>query len=255
MFCAVGKNYKIGRKTRRKSFAFFAKNVKKHLINGNCTNKMYLHNSSTKEERRAHIVKGDRIMNKQTCSKQILAAVLVVAMLLCFAACAKTDNQSEQTETETSSVEFTFTRANFPRLNGSTAMVPLGQAIASVMLGETREEVQDLMNFSRTTQSYRTRCWITGSRTSLPEKPTFPARTTTMSMIRCLMPTETWWPSDGIRLTHCPSYVPDCTPRWRTPTFVTALSRTARSNSAALFNPTVTDKKTPCSDEQGVFAL
>ena len=34
-------------------------------------------------------------------------------------------------------------------------MVPLGQAIASVLLGETREEVSDLTNFSRTTQSYR----------------------------------------------------------------------------------------------------
>ena len=34
-------------------------------------------------------------------------------------------------------------------------MVPLGQAIASVLLGETREEVADLINFSRTTQSYR----------------------------------------------------------------------------------------------------
>ncbi|MBR5708859.1 MAG: substrate-binding domain-containing protein, partial [Oscillospiraceae bacterium] len=51
--------------------------------------------------------------------------------------------------------QFRFTRENFPRLNGSTAMVPLGQAIASVMLGETREEVADLTNFSRTTQSYR----------------------------------------------------------------------------------------------------
>ena len=51
--------------------------------------------------------------------------------------------------------QFVFTRSNFPRLNGSTAMVPLGQAIASVLLGETREEVADLIDFSRTTQSYR----------------------------------------------------------------------------------------------------
>jgi phosphate transport system substrate-binding protein len=38
-------------------------------------------------------------------------------------------------------------------------MVPLGQAIASVMLGETREQVADLTNFSRTTQSYRELMW------------------------------------------------------------------------------------------------
>ncbi len=51
--------------------------------------------------------------------------------------------------------QFRFTRENFPRLNGSTSTVPLGKAIASVLLGETREEVSDLISFSKTTQSYR----------------------------------------------------------------------------------------------------
>ena len=51
--------------------------------------------------------------------------------------------------------QFRFTRENFPRLNGSTATVPLGQAIASVLLGESREEVADLIQFSKTTQSFR----------------------------------------------------------------------------------------------------
>lgn len=50
---------------------------------------------------------------------------------------------------------FRFTRVNFPRLNGSTSTVPLGQAIAGVLLGESREEVTDLIQFSKTTQSYR----------------------------------------------------------------------------------------------------
>mgnify|MGYP000566778979 CR=1 FL=1 len=35
---------------------------------------------------------------------------------------------------------FVFTRDNLPRLDGSTSTVPLGQAIASVLLGESREE-------------------------------------------------------------------------------------------------------------------
>lgn len=48
-----------------------------------------------------------------------------------------------------------FTRENFPRLNGSTSTVPLGQAIASVLLGERRADVADLIRFSRTTQSFR----------------------------------------------------------------------------------------------------
>ena len=51
--------------------------------------------------------------------------------------------------------QFRFTRENFPRLNGSTSTVPLGKAMASVLLGETQEEVSDLISFSKTTQSYR----------------------------------------------------------------------------------------------------
>lgn len=50
---------------------------------------------------------------------------------------------------------FVFTRENFPRVDGSTSMLPLGQAAAAVLLGQTREEVADLLQFSRTTRSYR----------------------------------------------------------------------------------------------------
>ena len=50
---------------------------------------------------------------------------------------------------------FRFTRENFPRMDGSTALVPMGEAVASALLGETREEVQDLVQFNRTTQSFR----------------------------------------------------------------------------------------------------
>lgn len=50
---------------------------------------------------------------------------------------------------------FVFTRENFPRLNGSTSTVPLGEAICSVLLGETRTQVSDLVQFSKTTAAYR----------------------------------------------------------------------------------------------------
>lgn len=49
---------------------------------------------------------------------------------------------------------FIFTRENLPRLDGSTSTIPLGQAVCSVLLGESREEVADLVQFSRTTESY-----------------------------------------------------------------------------------------------------
>ena len=66
---------------------------------------------------------------------------------------APTDTPTEAT-TEPANL-FTFTRENFPRMDGSTSMVPLGEAVASVLLGESRDAVADLVQFNRTTQSFR----------------------------------------------------------------------------------------------------
>ena len=52
-------------------------------------------------------------------------------------------------------IPFVFTRDNLPRLDGSTSTVPLAKALCAVLLGESREDVADLVQFSRTTQSYR----------------------------------------------------------------------------------------------------
>ena len=69
-------------------------------------------------------------------------------------------NTTAATELITEEPElFTFTRENFPRMDGSTSLVPLGEAIASVLLGEPREAVSDLISFNRTTQSYRNLMW------------------------------------------------------------------------------------------------
>jgi ABC-type phosphate transport system substrate-binding protein len=67
---------------------------------------------------------------------------------------ASTAPATEAPETQPANV-FRFTRENFPRLDGSTACIPLGEAICSVLLGESREQVQDLVKFNRTTQSFR----------------------------------------------------------------------------------------------------
>ena len=58
-------------------------------------------------------------------------------------------------DTQPAGEDFRFTRENFPRLDGSTACIPLGEAVCAVLLGESREEVQDLVVFNRTTQSFR----------------------------------------------------------------------------------------------------
>ncbi len=58
------------------------------------------------------------------------------------------------TETATPAPVFTFTRENFPRLDGSTSTVPLAEAVCSVLLGESREDVSDLVQFNKTTTAY-----------------------------------------------------------------------------------------------------
>lgn len=96
--------------------------------------------------------------------KKLFAAALALTMALSLAACG-TPGQAESpsnppspdvTASPSQTPElFTFTRENFPRLNGSTSTAPLGRALAAVLLGESEDDVADLINFSRTTASFR----------------------------------------------------------------------------------------------------
>lgn len=92
--------------------------------------------------------------------KKILTVLLVLALLL--SGCGKTPPEPTAEPTAETTVvttpafredAFRFTQENFPVLDGSTSMVPLGQGIASVLLGKDREAVQ--MDFHRTTASFR----------------------------------------------------------------------------------------------------
>jgi len=84
-----------------------------------------------------------------------------VALLLPLVACANNDNDNDNPENtisptpDTPREPFAFTRENFPRMDGSTSTAPLAEAVASVLLGEPREAVQELAQFNRTTQSFR----------------------------------------------------------------------------------------------------
>ena len=62
---------------------------------------------------------------------------------------------SDSSVSESQQAPFVFTRENLPRLDGSTSTAPLAQAMCAVLLGEDGEAVADLIDFSRTTQSYR----------------------------------------------------------------------------------------------------
>lgn len=94
-----------------------------------------------------------------------ITLLLTLGLILSLAACqgptAQTTPTPEPTPTPEVTAEptphpeqFRFTRENFPRLDGSTATVPLGEAVASVLLGETREQVSDLINFHKTSRAY-----------------------------------------------------------------------------------------------------
>ena len=94
--------------------------------------------------------------------------------LLCFslAACASSGTEPEEippapsAQEQTSEVPpakepeiFVFTRENLPRLDGSTSTAPLAEAVCSVLLGESREDVADLVQFSKTTNAYYNLLW------------------------------------------------------------------------------------------------
>ena len=94
---------------------------------------------------------------------KIVILFLTAALLL--AACKKDETpQAPKAEEPTPVIEeeapielenFAFDRENFPRMDGSVPTVPLAQAVAAVVLGETRESVENLAMFTRTSQAYR----------------------------------------------------------------------------------------------------
>ena len=115
---------------------------------------------------------------KQSNLTKLLALALSLSLILGLSACGGGTAPSEAPSTEPQQTasqptepatepaapessegpapeEFRFTRENFPRLDGSTACIPMGEALCSVLLGESRESVQDLVQFNRTTQSFR----------------------------------------------------------------------------------------------------
>lgn len=61
----------------------------------------------------------------------------------------------QPSQAQPSQQPISLTRDTFPRLDGSTSTAPLGRAIASLLLGEGEEAVSDLIQFSRTTASFR----------------------------------------------------------------------------------------------------
>ena len=103
-------------------------------------------------------------MNRKNILRGVLPALLMAALLASCGPKAPAGGsppdagsaQSGPTSTPTGvEIPFVFTRDNLPRLDGSTSTVPLARAMCAVLLGEDLDQVDDLVQFSRTTQSYR----------------------------------------------------------------------------------------------------
>jgi phosphate transport system substrate-binding protein len=116
-------------------------------------------------------------MKGLTFVKRKLSLPLIAALLMFLASCAiqapvqtspdpsespsaaVSPSDTEPASTAPSPPEaedvFVFARDTFPRMDGSTSTIPLGQAVASVLLGAPRDQVADLAIFNKTTQSFR----------------------------------------------------------------------------------------------------
>ena len=82
--------------------------------------------------------------------KKISALVLALCFALpMFSACS---NQ-EKEETDTVKTP-SFTEDTFPRLDGSTATIPLSEGIVSALLGKSADEAQKFVNHNKTHAAY-----------------------------------------------------------------------------------------------------
>jgi len=91
-------------------------------------------------------------------AKNTFSALTAAFLCLSLAACGgkppAAPAQDPAPETAPDAGTFTFTRENFPRLDGSTSTAPMAEAVCAVLLGESREDAADLVRFSKTTNAY-----------------------------------------------------------------------------------------------------
>lgn len=105
------------------------------------------------------------MINKETTMKKINKITAIILALLLTALCGcSADPTTETTSAETTAAEnndgsFVFTADNYPKMGGSLANLPLGQAVTATVLGVTREKANDFIKFEgSTTDNYKAIC-------------------------------------------------------------------------------------------------
>ena len=88
--------------------------------------------------------------------KKFLAILISAAMMLfCFAGCADVAETTAKKSEIPQNGEFKFTEENYPKMGGSLANLPLGEAITATVLGIDREKAASMIVFEgSTTDNY-----------------------------------------------------------------------------------------------------
>ncbi len=94
--------------------------------------------------------------------KGFLSLLLALSLVFSLCACTVKDATSGTTTEPSANGQqpdnggFVFTEENYPRMGGSLANLPLGQAVTATVLGTTREDANSLITFAgSTTDNYK----------------------------------------------------------------------------------------------------
>ena len=93
--------------------------------------------------------------------KKFIAIFLVLTMvLLCGCTVSDVEDKIKDiVDQDQNTSNFVFTKENYPKMGGSLANLPLGEAITATALGITREEANSMITFAgSTTDNYKAIC-------------------------------------------------------------------------------------------------
>lgn len=88
--------------------------------------------------------------------KKITSLALVLIMILtCFSGCSNVTDTESETVADAQVESFIFTEENYPKMGGSLANLPLGEAVTATVLGIDRETASSMIVFEgSTTDNY-----------------------------------------------------------------------------------------------------